>query len=174
MTFDFPARAIHLTLTALQTVTTQPPELPNSLWLPTEVDVHLELDQHYGYPWGDILDVQQWVRTNHRFTDYQPYRVPEGRTATLEAGRTADVFERSPYLKESLKELTKRIPDLKGIRPARDQQALPAILRNTGERVDEFFDNIVDVIPNEQITQERRNSFVAASRCQRFRQVQQV
>jgi hypothetical protein len=62
-----------------------------------------------------------------------------------------------PYLKKPLKELTKRISDLKGIRRLRST----SVTRDppqTGERVDEFSDNIVDVIANAQMTQERLNS----------------
>ena len=70
-----------------------------------------------------------------------------------------------PYLEEPLKQLIKRIPDLRGIRPAADQQALPMILAKTGERVDEFFDNLVDLIAHEEITQDQlsRSEEVAAS-----------
>lgn len=61
--------------------------------------------------------------------------------------------EAHPYLEEPVKQLIKRIPDLMGIRPAADQQALPMILAKTGERVDEFFNNLVDLIAHEEITQ---------------------
>jgi hypothetical protein len=64
--------------------------------------------------------------------------------------------EGAPYLEQPLKQLVKHIPELKGIRPADDESPLlPTILRNTGERVDEFFDNAVDLVANEEIKQER-------------------
>jgi hypothetical protein len=60
-----------------------------------------------------------------------------------------------PYLEEPPKKLIKRIPELKGLRPEADQQALPMILENTGERVDGFFHNVVDLLAHEEIAQER-------------------
>jgi hypothetical protein len=63
-----------------------------------------------------------------------------------------------PYLEEPLQQLVKQIPELKTIRPAPDQQALAMILQRTGERVDEFFANMVDLIAREEITQERQIS----------------
>jgi len=63
-----------------------------------------------------------------------------------------------PYLEEPLDQLVKQIPELKRLRPAPDQQALAMILRKTGEKVDEFFANIVDLIAREEITQERQIS----------------
>src|SRR5580704_14877941 len=57
-----------------------------------------------------------------------------------------------PYLEEEpLKKLVKRIPELKGLRPTADQQALPMILEKSGERVDEFFHNVVDLLAHEEI-----------------------
>jgi hypothetical protein len=49
----------------------------------------------------------------------------------------------------------KRIPELKGISPAPDQQALSRILQQTGKQVDAFFANVVDLIAHEDITQQR-------------------
>jgi hypothetical protein len=62
------------------------------------------------------------------------------------------------YLDEPLEKLTRNIHELKGIRPATDQQALAMILRKSGERVDKFFANIIDLIAREEITQERQIS----------------
>lgn len=59
------------------------------------------------------------------------------------------------YLEETPKQLTKHIKELKGFQPAADQQALPMILKKTGEEVDEFLKNIVDLIAEEEIKQER-------------------
>jgi hypothetical protein len=63
--------------------------------------------------------------------------------------------ELHPYFEEPIDQLVKRIPELKGIRPATDQRELSTILRKTGATVDEFFANIVDLIAREDITQER-------------------
>jgi hypothetical protein len=59
-----------------------------------------------------------------------------------------------PYLEEPVKKLVKRIPELKSMQPALDQQALPMILEKTGKTIDDFFRNIVDLIAREKITQE--------------------
>jgi hypothetical protein len=71
-----------------------------------------------------------------------------------ESARKNDIAAH-PYLEQPLEQLIKRIPELKGIRPAADQQALAMILRKTGVRVDEFFVNMVDLIAHEEIKQER-------------------
>jgi hypothetical protein len=63
-----------------------------------------------------------------------------------------------PYLEEPLDQLVQQIPELKTLRPASDQQVLTMILQKTGERVDEFFANMVDLIAREEIIQERQIS----------------
>lgn len=67
-----------------------------------------------------------------------------------------------PYLDEPLKQLVKRIPELKGISPASDQRPLAMILQKTGARVDEFFASMVDLIANEEIKQKRLGTFGVA------------
>jgi hypothetical protein len=64
-----------------------------------------------------------------------------------------------PYLDQPAKKLIKEMPELKGIRPATDQSQLPTILRNTGAQVDEFFDDAVDLVADEEITQERSGGY---------------
>ena len=59
-----------------------------------------------------------------------------------------------PYLEGPLDEVVELIPELNGLQPAPDQQLLPTILQNAGERVDEFFRNVVDLTAHEQITEE--------------------
>lgn len=59
-----------------------------------------------------------------------------------------------PYFEEPPKQLVKRIPQLKSLRPTQDQQELPMILVKTGESVDDFFRNIVDLTVQEEIKQE--------------------
>ena len=60
------------------------------------------------------------------------------------------------YLDESLKQMEKHIPELRGIHASSGEDAvLAAILRKAGERVDEFFSNAIDLVANEQIKQER-------------------
>lgn len=67
--------------------------------------------------------------------------------------------EPGPYGNEPLKKLLKEMPELNGIRPANDQTELPKILRNTGAEVDEFFDDAVDLVADEEITQERSGGY---------------
>jgi hypothetical protein len=61
-----------------------------------------------------------------------------------------------------VKQLLKRIPELKGISPAADQQALAMILQKSGARVDEFFVTMVDLVAHEEIKQERLGTFGVA------------
>jgi hypothetical protein len=59
------------------------------------------------------------------------------------------------YVEETPKQLTKHVKELKGLEPTADQQALSMILKRTGEEVDEFLKNVVDLIAEEEIKQER-------------------
>jgi hypothetical protein len=63
-----------------------------------------------------------------------------------------------PYLEDTPKQLLKDVPELKGMRPAADQQELPMILKKSAERVEEFFSNVVDLVAHEEI-QQQRNGF---------------
>src|SRR5580700_1072191 len=56
-----------------------------------------------------------------------------------------NVNAESAYLEDTPKQLVKHVPELKGMHPATDQEALPTILKKTAERVDEFLDNVVDL-----------------------------
>jgi len=57
-----------------------------------------------------------------------------------------------PYTDESLKQMIKRVPQLKDLRPVERQQELPAILLKTGERVDDFFHHVIDLTAREEIS----------------------
>jgi hypothetical protein len=126
----------------------------NPIWLPTEADVH------------ELL-VGQEFRNVHHFTDYRIYGGTDSATTALKEGGPSDEgLEESvekndaqahPYLEEPLKRLVKLIPELRGMRPATNQLALPMILEGTGKKVDEFFDNLVDLIAQEEIKQARWN-----------------
>jgi hypothetical protein len=127
--------------------------LANSIWLPTEANVHEEL-------------LGQEFRNVHQFTDYCIYDETDSAMTALKEGRRGEDLEESvekndvqahPYLEEPLKRLVKLIPELKGMRPATNQLALPMILERTGKEVDEFFDNLVDLIAQEEIKQEGWN-----------------
>jgi hypothetical protein len=128
----------------LQTLVTfsevQPSGIPTAMWLPSEAQVHAEIE-YSSY------------RNVHRFTNYQSYGGSKGHRATEVIEQKNQ--EAHPYLEQPLKELVKRIPELKSIRPASDQQKLSSILQKTGATVDEFFSDLVDLIAREEITQER-------------------
>jgi len=57
-----------------------------------------------------------------------------------------------PYYEDPLKQLVKRVPQLKELHPVENQQELPAILRKAGERVDDFFHHITDLTAHEEIS----------------------
>ena len=70
-----------------------------------------------------------------------------------------DPYENAhPYLDQPLEEMVKRVPELKGLEPAQDQQVLPTILSETAVRVDEFLDNAVDLLAREDVTRARLRS----------------
>ena len=139
--------------------------LANSLWLPTEVHVYEVLESYPMQSGGDCkahLGVE--FRNVHRFTDYRTYGGVDGITALKESGPNELSLEESvqkneaqahPYLEEPLKQLVERVPELKGMRPATSLLALPMILEGAGKNVDELFDNLVDLIAQEEIKQER-------------------
>jgi hypothetical protein len=153
-------------LEELRTVVTfsqaQSPELTDFLWMPSEADVYAEFEEHFLNPYGGDIYADNWLRNVHHFSNYGPYRGPGGYSASLNRSEQRNDAKAHPYLEDPLKQLIKQIPELKGIRPAADQQPLPMILRQTGKKVDEFFDNLVDLIAHEEITQERLNSIGAA------------
>lgn len=69
------------------------------------------------------------------------------------------VQDSSPYLGEPLKKMLKDMPELKGIHPANDQTELLQILQKAGAEVDQFFDDAVDLVADEEITQERSGGY---------------
>jgi hypothetical protein len=64
-----------------------------------------------------------------------------------------------PFVDERLENLGKKIPELRKLKPASDQQILPKILEKTAANVDGFFRDIVDLIAEENISEERSTSF---------------
>ncbi len=136
------------------------------LWLPSEVQV----DADFKAIGEQIGDGQLSFRNEVRYSNYKSYRVSvkklpdevkEPASGPVEpAHGSGERYYANvhPYLEEPLHELGKRIPELKKIRPSADLQELPAILEKSGANVDSFFRNIVDLIAQEKITQERLNS----------------
>jgi hypothetical protein len=64
------------------------------------------------------------------------------------------LMQTSPYLEMPPEQLVKRIPELKALQSAQDQQMLPAILSKSGARVSDFLNQLVDLTALEEITQE--------------------
>jgi VWFA-related protein len=62
------------------------------------------------------------------------------------------------FLDESLAQLVERIPELKTIQPAPDQQELPVILQKMGRSEDDFVRDVGDLIAHEYVTQEKVNA----------------
>jgi hypothetical protein len=61
------------------------------------------------------------------------------------------------FVEEPLEELVKRVPELKTLQPAIDQQPLPMILEKTGANVQELFDRLVSLVAKEKVTEEGLN-----------------
>ena len=59
-----------------------------------------------------------------------------------------------PYPEMPPEQLVERIPELKALQSAQDQQMLPAILSKSGARVSDFVRQMVDLTAHEEITQE--------------------
>jgi len=60
-----------------------------------------------------------------------------------------------PYLEMPFEQLVEHIPELRTVRPAPSQQALTAVLKKTGARVDEFFRDVTNLAAHEEVKQER-------------------
>ncbi len=137
--------------TFIQFAAVRPNGVSDVLWLPTEADVHGTL--------GDCKNPIQIARNVHHFSEYRRYDHEEANVANPKetAAGTASVPQLAfhPYLELPLTQLMKRIPQLKGISPAPDQDALSMILQQTGKQVDAFFVHLADLIAHEDITQER-------------------
>jgi hypothetical protein len=106
-----------------------------------------------------VLVLVTLLQLNTAFTGPGDSRSAQGAAASFvqqaEATEQENEAKALPYPEESLEKLVKRIRELKALQPALDQHALPAILEKTGERVDEFFRNVVDLAAREKITEEK-------------------
>jgi hypothetical protein len=100
------------------------------------------------------------ARTEQHYTD-DP-RGPGDYTSSRQEREEKNDLAAHPYMEEPVKQLVKRIPELRGIRPAADQHELAIILSKTGEDVDNFLNSVVDLVANEKITPERLGSFGVA------------
>ena len=58
------------------------------------------------------------------------------------------------FLTESLGDIQKAVPELKGIEAAKGQEALQGILQKTGKSVADFFNHFPDTVSVEHVQQE--------------------
>jgi len=79
-------------------------------------------------------------------------------TETAAAGHERDYANAHAYVELPMAQVVERVPELKALEPAADQQELPMILQKMGERMDDFVHNIGDLIAREDLTQERLNA----------------
>jgi VWFA-related protein len=79
-------------------------------------------------------------------------------TESSAAGHEPDYANAHSYVELSMAQVVERVPELKALEPAADQQELPMILQKMGERMDDFVHNIGDLIAREDLTQERLNA----------------
>lgn len=74
------------------------------------------------------------------------------------AGHEPDYTNTYSYVDLPMAQLVERIPELKSLQLVANQQELPMILQKMGERMDDFVNNISDLIAREDLTQERLNA----------------
>lgn len=79
-------------------------------------------------------------------------------SAPADTSDPSSYVEAHPYLDLPLAQLLERIPALKNLQPAPDQQGLSVILETMGLRLDAFVRDIGDLIAHEDVTQERLNA----------------
>ncbi|HEY2546488.1 MAG TPA: VWA domain-containing protein [Candidatus Acidoferrum sp.] len=82
-----------------------------------------------------------------------PESEPPGKT-----GEDSSHADAHPYFDEPFAKLVDRIPELKALQPAPDQEELPVILQKMGRKVDDFVRDIGDLIADEEVTQEKLNA----------------
>lgn len=74
-----------------------------------------------------------------------------------------------PYVDEPLTLLVDRIPELKTLQPALDQQELGMILQKLGRNMDDFVRDVGDLIAREDVTQEKLTADGDIEAKERFR-----
>jgi hypothetical protein len=145
----------------------QPMGAASPLRLPSETRVHQVMEDHAwdAESYTEVHFEREFWSVQH-FTDYRVSGQTERNdiSANVEESERRNEAEAQPYLEDPLRQLTKHIPELKGIQPATDQQALPMILKRTGKEVDEFLDHVVDLEAREEIQQKRVGGFGTAQR----------
>jgi hypothetical protein len=148
---------------------------PSSIWLVSDVKVYAHFSR-FERTSDSYVVYESVFRNHHQLTDYRRFGVSAKVGADVVTAKQSEPngvgieddspsYLRAPdeissgdtqtYVDEPVEQLTKRMSQLKSLRPAPGQDLLPAILRNTGARVDAFLTNIVDLTAHEKITQAR-------------------
>jgi VWFA-related protein len=84
-----------------------------------------------------------------------------GHKSTTEDGARASnedlwpVIDTETYIDASVADLVERVPELKTLQPAPDQQELPLILQKMGQSEDDFARDVGDLIAREYVTEEK-------------------
>jgi hypothetical protein len=159
---DLLAPRVEIRLDQLTTIVTFGEVLLSGLATPLSLPSDVQVTARFTLGYYELN-----FRNQHHYSDYQRYgasvkMLPEEAMGLTPAevepfGGSEQLYyaDAHPYLDEPLDKLRKRIPELRKIQPAADLQQLPAILKKTASNVDNFFRNIVDLIAEEKITQER-------------------
>jgi VWFA-related protein len=79
-------------------------------------------------------------------------------TESAVPAETSDYAKAHPYFDLPLAQLIERVPELKTLQPAPDEQDLPVILQKLGRSVDDFVRELGDLIAHEDVTQEKLNA----------------
>jgi hypothetical protein len=79
-------------------------------------------------------------------------------TESAVPAETSDYAKAHPYFDLPLAQLIERVPELKTLQPAPDEQDLPVILQKLGRSVDDFVHGLGDLIAHEDVTQEKLNA----------------
>jgi hypothetical protein len=122
--------------------------VPHAMWLPRSAHVYADFGPESRSLTG--LGAPVFFNNEHRFYQYRLFNPPDGGVPSAN-GATDPV----PYFNEPLVQLFKRVPELNGLKLAANQQPLPGILQKTGEAVNQFFVDIVDLIADEELKQAR-------------------
>ena len=112
---------------------------------------------YYSQPWPAekfAAESEKLGGAEDETLSHKPSTESEARADTSDQSFYANVH---PYVDLPLAQLVERIPELKTLQPAPDQQELSVILQKMGRSVDDFIRDVGDLIANEDVTQEKLN-----------------
>ncbi len=137
------------------TITTQPNEYHRLEIRVARPDLVARTRQgFYSRPWP----VEKFAAEAKRLGESGDTSPQSASAESAVAGREPDYANAHAYVDLPMAQLVERVPELKSLQPAADQQELPMILQKMGERMDDFVHNIGDLIARENLTQEKLNA----------------